>query len=92
MACNITTILSNACTNKFLQLAETDPKLAKAVMLQLLCNIATAAGSGGAGGINNFAGSGAPTIQVPANSAGTYWDYTNKTLYMWNPINLNWEQ
>jgi flagellin-like hook-associated protein FlgL len=100
MSCSISTILSNACTNKFLQLAETDPKLAKAVMLQLLCNITSAAGTGGVGGINNFAGDGAPTTQVPANGAGTYWDRLNKIQYQWNQtiylatsnIPLSWEQ
>lgn len=34
-----------------------------------------------------FAGSGAPTVATPtpANNAGTYFDYTNRALYFWNP-------
>jgi hypothetical protein len=47
-------------------------------------------GAGGAGG--NFAGSGAPTTQVPVGSSGTYWDYTNGILYMWNPVSKTWTQ
>jgi hypothetical protein len=39
MACDLNTVLAQACTNKFLQLANTDPKAARAVILQLLCNI-----------------------------------------------------
>lgn len=39
MACDLKTLLSEACANNFLQLAATDPKTARAVMLQLLCNI-----------------------------------------------------
>lgn len=45
MACDLDTVIKDACTNKFLQLANTDPKAARAVMLQLLCNIT----SGGVG-------------------------------------------
>ena len=46
-------------------------------------------GGGGSGGASN--GSGPPTT-APSGTAGTYWDYTNKTLYMWNPVTLSWEQ
>jgi hypothetical protein len=41
------------------------------------------------GGVQAFAGSGSPAtknpIPKPANSAGTYYDYTNKVNYFWNP-------
>jgi len=50
MACDLDTILAQACTNKFLQLANTDPKLSRAVILQLLCDIS--AGGGGGGGFS----------------------------------------
>ena len=35
-----------------------------------------------------FAGSGAPTAATPtpANNAGTYFDYTNSSIYFWNPL------
>ena len=49
----------------------------------------------GAGG-GDYSGSGAPSAQtpppVPTGSGGTYWDYTNKILYMWNPVSKSWEQ
>ena len=41
MSCNLSTLLSQACANQFLQLANTDPKAARAAILQLLCNIST---------------------------------------------------
>jgi len=90
MACDLKTLLNSACANDFVQLAASDPKLARAVILQLLCNIS--AGGGGTGGVNNFAGSGPPTTQVPANGAGTYWDYTNGIQYQWNPVISGWTQ
>jgi hypothetical protein len=50
----------------------------------------------GAGAGSAFSGSGAPSAQttppVPTGTAGTYWDWTNKVLYMWNPNSLSWEQ
>lgn len=36
-------------------------------------------------GVSAFAGSGPPTTQTPANSAGSYYDYTGKATYWWNP-------
>lgn len=44
-----------------------------------------------ANGIQAFAAAGAPTIQTPANNAGTYYDTTSKTLYFWNPLTGVWE-
>lgn len=38
-----------------------------------------------------FSGSGAPTTQVPANGAGTYYDKTNKIIYNYNPDTPGWE-
>jgi hypothetical protein len=65
------------------------PGMQLAVLIALLDQIVT---SGGPGGINNFAGSGPPTTQVPTNGAGTYWDYTNSIQYQWNPISATWTQ
>jgi hypothetical protein len=48
MACDLKTVLAQACANNFVQLAASDPKMAKAVLLQLLCNISS--GSVGGGG------------------------------------------
>ena len=42
-------------------------------------------------GQQSFSASGAPTTQVPANGAGTYYDKTNKILYNWNPTLVGWE-
>lgn len=64
--------------------------LADMLELGLLQIIANNVGSGSSGGINNFTGSGAPTTQVPANGAGTYYDYTNQILYNWNPVTAAW--
>jgi hypothetical protein len=83
MTCDIDTLLEQACANKFLCLSLQEQQ---AVLLQLLCN-----GVGGGGG-SSFSDSGAPTTQTPTGTGGTYWDYTNKTLYMWNPVSLTWEQ
>lgn len=41
MSCDLKTLLQQACGNDFLQLANSDPKLARAVILQLLCESAT---------------------------------------------------
>jgi hypothetical protein len=58
----------------------------------MLCVLQGAASSGG--GV--FSGSGTPASQttppVPAGTSGVYWDYTNKILYMWNPVTKAWEQ
>jgi hypothetical protein len=77
MACNIETILSNACSNGFLQAANTDPKLAKALMLQLLCNIS----SGGTGG-GGTVGTGAPTGTPTAGT--TYLDTATNNFWVYN--------
>ena len=45
MACDLKTLLNSACANDFVQLAATDPKLSRAVILQLLCNISTGGSS-----------------------------------------------
>ena len=58
---------------------------------QLLVRILNSLNSGSMGG-GSFAGSGSPTTQIPAGTGGTYWDYTNKILYMWNPVTKGWEQ
>lgn len=42
-------------------------------------------------GDDYLAGSGAPSNQVPANNAGTYYDRVNVTLYNWNPTTQTWE-
>ena len=59
---------------------------------QLLVKILNSLNSGSTGSGGTFSGSGAPTTQVPAGSAGTYWDYTNGILYMWNPVSKTWTQ
>lgn len=45
MSCDLKTVLQGACSNDFLQLANTDPKLSRAVVLQLLCNISGSLGT-----------------------------------------------
>lgn len=42
-------------------------------------------------GDDYLAGNGAPTNQVPADNAGTYYDRVNQTLYNWNPNTTTWE-
>lgn len=42
-------------------------------------------------GDDYLAGDGAPTTQVPADNAGTYYDRVAKTLYNWNSTNQSWE-
>ena len=84
MTCDLPTILRQACENDFDKAAE-DAVMARAILLQLLCNF-----TGGATQ-QCFASDGPPTTQIPAFGAGTCWDYTNKVLYSWNPISLNWE-
>ena len=41
-------------------------------------------------GSDYFYGHGAPTIQVPANNAGIYYDLDDLTVYNWNPITKTW--
>lgn len=41
--------------------------------------------------IQAFSGNGPPTTQIPANNAGTYFDYANQTLYNWNPSTSSWQ-
>ena len=62
------------------------------VLIALFAQILANGGTGGGGGVNNFAGSGPPTTQVPTNGAGTYWDYTNQILYNWYPLTGTWAQ
>ena len=78
MPCNIKTILSSACSNGFLQAANTDPKLAKALMLQLLCNISAGGGTGGGG----TAGAGNPTGTPAAGT--TYLNTANNSFWVYN--------
>lgn len=78
--CNIADLIDESCISGFKCL---DPQTYNAVLLQLLCNVASSGGS--AGLAQAFAGSGAPTTQVPAFNAGTYYDYTNAVVYHWNP-------
>ena len=86
--CNVQTLLANAACFECLS-----PGMWEIIELQLLCEILAVGGGGGGGGggVNNFAVAGPPTTQVPANNAGTYYDYTNKILYNWNPTTPGWE-
>lgn len=84
MTCDIQDLKDQACENKFSCL---DDSQKIAVLLQMLCNIA----GSGISGQQVFAGSGDPTTQVPANNAGTYYDYSGKVLWNWNPVSSTWE-
>lgn len=84
MTCDLPTLLRQACENNFDTAAE-DAVMARAVLLQLLCNF-----TGGATQ-QVFSGSGAPTTQVPAFGAGVYFDYVSKDVYYWNPLTSAWE-
>jgi hypothetical protein len=68
MACDLNTLLAQACNNKFFQLAQSDPKAARAVILELLCNI-----SGGGIVGNQFTN----RIDQPITSFNV--NYTNTT-------------
>jgi hypothetical protein len=81
VTCSIATLIDEACASGFKCL---DENQFRALVLQLLCNI-SAGGGGSAGLAQAFAGSGPPTTQIPAFSAGTYYDYTNSVIYHWNP-------
>ena len=99
MACDLKSLLTEACANDFVQLATTDPKLAKAVALQLLCNISQNGGGGGSGSLltsndlnPNTAGivpsslnSGAIWYQDPAGGTGS-------NVWLWSKTNQNWSQ
>lgn len=76
MICDISTLLQQACANKFLCLSLQEQQ---SVLLQLLCN--------GVGGGTN--GSGAPTTP-PSGTFGFYYDYTNNVIYGWNPVSNTW--
>ena len=84
MACDTATLMQSAACLTCL----TEQQLA-AIQTYLLCQINE--GGGSAGSVQNFAGSGPPTTQVPANGAGTYYDYTGQIVYHWNPITPGWE-
>ena len=68
MACDLKILLDAACDNGFVQTASTDPKLTKALVLQLLCAISQGGGTGGGG----LAGSGSPEGVATANAGTTY--------------------
>jgi len=74
MACNSTTLKTNACTNGFAQ-AASDEVLFRALMLQLLCNIST-------DGAGVTSGVGAPT-STPSSSAAIYFDTSTGAQYNW---------
>jgi hypothetical protein len=83
MACTPGDLLNLAsCFNCLSQ-----PQL-EAIQTYLLCQIQT---NGGSSGQQVFSGNGPPGIQVPANNAGIYYDYTNKLTYNWNPTLPGWE-
>jgi len=79
MACDSTTLKTSACSNGFLQIAQVEV-LARAVELQLLCDIVSGGASGSftagnySGGQPNFTPSGDTAIAV---------DTSNGTLWLW---------
>jgi hypothetical protein len=99
MACDLKTILSSACANDFVQVAATDPKLARAVILQLLCNISAGGGTGGtqqlfstadlnpntAGVLPTDQTKGAQWYQDPAVGTGT-------NVWYWSTSTKTWIQ
>jgi len=77
--CSIKDLQASACENKFTCL---DPKVSQAVLLQLLCNIQQAGGTGGATNFTDlgdvpgsYAGSGGFTVRV--NAAGNALEFVN---------------
>ena len=73
MACNSTTLKTNACTNGFAQ-AASDEVLFRALMLQLLCNLST--------GGNVTSGVGNPTSS-PTSDAAIYFDTSTGAQWNW---------
>jgi hypothetical protein len=88
--CNADTLLSQACDSKFLQLAQSDPKMATAVLLQLLCNLSAAASSGN----TTLTGSGSPVgVVTPVAVGQLFTDPTTPGLYVANGLtNTSWVQ
>jgi len=78
--CSISTLLRDACTNRF---ACVDEKDYRGLVLQLLCNL------GAAGGISF--GTVAPTTS-PSNTSvvSLYINTANGVLYYWNPTTQAW--
>lgn len=85
MTCSLPELLSQACANNF-DVAAEDKVMAKAVLLQMLCNF-----SGGATQ-QVFSGDGAPPASlVPAFGSGVYWDKTGKETWYYNDTTSSWE-
>ena len=66
--CNVDTLLTSSCTNEFLCLT---PQQARAVILQLLCNLSVngGGGGGGSGQVMTYAGAAPPTEDPPDTAA-----------------------
>jgi hypothetical protein len=76
-SCPQETLLAQACTNGFLQLAQTNPALAQAIFMQLLCNVS----AGGVAGIG-LAGAGSPEGVVTASPGTTYLNTADESFWV----------
>lgn len=88
--CNVDTLLTSSCTNEFLCLT---PQQARAVILQLLCNISVNGGGGGGGGSGTvmiYTGA-SPSADPddPDSPAIAYSESGNPTFY-WNVTTQAW--
>lgn len=83
--CNQDTLLNQACANGFLQLAQTSPALAQAVINQLLCNI-SAGSSGGSPQVFLYVGAAPPVIPPtdPTQPALSYSQDGSGPIFGWN--------
>lgn len=72
MACDTTTLLTDACTYGYTGLSDRDLKI---VQLVLLCN---GGGGGGGGGVTSGNG---PPVAAPSGSAGIYFDLLTGVQY-----------
>lgn len=99
MPCDLKTLLAEACANDFVQLATTDPKLTRAVILQLLCNISAGGGPGGTQQVYSSADTD-PNLAaiVPTNQTiGNQWYQdpavgTGTNVWYWSTSTKTWVQ
>jgi hypothetical protein len=86
--CNIETLKADACSSKFLCLP---PNIQRAVLLQLLCNIAAGGGISGVTGVYSGDYSGVAPAITPSGTGAVSRDSVTGQVWWWNPDSSTWE-
>lgn len=87
--CNTDELFEDACESGFKPGISED--LYRAIVLQLLCNIAAGGGTGG--GTNHLLQGNGPPSSDPADTSENwqYWDRDSGITYNWNTDALAWQ-